>query len=225
MTTQMWPIWPSGDPQFDMPGLQQLPIQTFKFPCNGTSAHQCNGKDVTSQISHQLPTGHCFNARITSGWHNVHDLQRHTDTNWPNCQGIQLRNGYRTTANTWDVKAARCRVSGTGSRPVAAHKNTRYRTGTRPRLQTCTQQVSGVAAAATVPTRRITAITMTSRALKPIQKTIFTLLYAATTVAPSCNTYAHWHTHCTVPRRSGNAADWATGRRRIFLFPLRMYVC
>jgi len=23
MTTQMWPIWPSGDPQFDMPGLDR----------------------------------------------------------------------------------------------------------------------------------------------------------------------------------------------------------
>jgi hypothetical protein len=25
MTTKMWPIWPSGDPGFDMPGLQYVP--------------------------------------------------------------------------------------------------------------------------------------------------------------------------------------------------------
>jgi len=42
---------------------------------------------------------------------------------------------------------------------LSSTQNTNYRTGTRPRLQTCTQQVSDAAAAANFPTRRITAIT------------------------------------------------------------------
>ena len=39
-----------------------------------------------------------------------------------NCQCTQLRNGCRTNAHNCKVKAARCRVSGTSSRDVAAHR-------------------------------------------------------------------------------------------------------
>jgi hypothetical protein len=32
MTTQMWPIWPSGDPRFDMPALDHVGEKSYNWP-------------------------------------------------------------------------------------------------------------------------------------------------------------------------------------------------
>jgi len=114
-----------------------------------------------------------------------------TDTNWPNCQGTQLRNGYRTSANTCEVKAASCRVAGKGSRAVAAHKthttelaHVRGYKRAHSRCPALPQLL--------VPTRRITAITIMSRALKPIQKPF---LHCCPPPKPSHLPGTRTHTH------------------------------
>jgi Fe-S-cluster-containing hydrogenase component 2 len=47
MTTQMWPIWPSGDPLFDMPALNNAPWRTTACFTDMLWNKLCNVKNIT----------------------------------------------------------------------------------------------------------------------------------------------------------------------------------